>query len=483
MRPRGSVTGPIVIIAIGIIFLVHAIQPGMRIVDYIGLYWPYVLIAWGVLAFLEVTVRFVRGAAIPVNGISGGAWFAIVLICLAGVSLFELQKPGHWWSNMDWGHGFNEAFLGEDHAYTVETVQKTTGAAPHIVIESFRGDAKISGGDAKEVSVSGQKSVKSVDLREADRANQQTPVEVLVDGNTVTIRCHQDRSGSRALVTTDLEISVPRGASLEATGTYGDFDVSSLTGNVTVSSANAGVHLDDIGGNVTVDTRHSDIVRCTNVKGTVDLRGHGTDIEVTNANGEVTISGDYSGTVALRELAKPVRVENLHTILSIERVPGEVRLDRGSLTAENVIGPVKLTARSTDVNIDGVQNGLDLTLDRGDIDLRPGHLPLGNMVAHTRSGNIELALPETATFQLTATTDHGDIDNEYGDGLKEQSSGKGARLEGSAGTGPDLNLMTGRGSITVRKASASMPQAAPPAGASPARAVLLLARPVIAATH
>ena len=89
MRPRGSVTGPIVIIAIGIVFLIHAIAPQLRIVDFLALYWPYFLIAWGVLAFAEVTVRFLRNAPVPVNGISGGSWFAIVFICLAGVMLFE----------------------------------------------------------------------------------------------------------------------------------------------------------------------------------------------------------------------------------------------------------------------------------------------------------------------------------------------------------------------------------------------------------
>ncbi|MBV8072546.1 MAG: DUF4097 family beta strand repeat protein [Acidobacteriaceae bacterium] len=463
MRARGSVSGPVIIILIGIVFLIHALHPELRILDFVAVYWPYLLIVWGVLAFLEVTLRFLRGSTIPVNGISSGSWVVIVVISLAGASLFEIHQPGHWWSNTDWGRGFNEAFLGDDHEYSIELVQKTVGAGPHIILENFRGDAKVTGIDGNQVSLSGHKSIRSVETSEAERANQQTPVEMTVRGNTVTIRCHQDQAGARAIVTSNLELSVPKGASLEATGTAGDFDISSLAGDVDLSSANAGVHLDDIGGNVKVDTRQSDIVRCTNVKGTVELRGHGTDVEVTKADREVNINGDYSGTVSLRELAKPVRVENLRTILNVESVPGEIRLDRGSLNAENIVGPVKLTAHSTDVSIDGWQNGLNLALDRGDIDLRPGHLPLANMVVRTRSGNIELALPETAKFQVTASTDHGDIDNEFGDSLKEQTSGSGARLEGSIGSGPDVSLTTERGSITLRKSSESK-TGFPPAG-------------------
>lgn len=464
MRPRGSISGPIIIILIGVVFLIHALHPELRVFDFIALYWPYLLILWGVLAFLEVTIRYARGAPIPVNGVSGASWFLIVLICLAGASMFEFHEPGHWWSNTDWGRGFDETFLGDDHEFAIDPIQKSVGSAPHIVIESFRGDAKVTGSDTNVVAVSGHKSIRSVEISEANRANRVTPVEIIVRGNTVTIRCHQDQASSRALVTSNLDISVPKGASLQATGTSGDFDISSLAGDIDLSSANAGVHIDDVGGSVKVDTRQSDVVRCTNVKGTVNLRGHGADVEVTKAGGEVDVSGDYSGTVSLRELTNPVRVENMRTVFSVQSVPGEIRLDRGSFNAENIVGPVKLTAHSTDVSVDGWQNGLDLSVDRGDIDLRPGHLPLSEMVVHTRSGNIELAIPDNAKFQLTASTDHGDINNEFDAALKEQTSGAGARLEGVVGGGPDLNLTTERGSITLRKSSPSKMPGFPSAG-------------------
>jgi len=157
--------------------------------------------------------------------------------------------------------------------------------------------------------------------------------------------------------------------------------------------------------------------------------------------------------VSLRDLAQPVRVQSMRTELNVQRVLGEIRFDRGSLNVQNVVGPLTLSTRSTDVSLDGFTNGLDLTVDKGDIDLRPGRLPLGKMVVQTRSGNIEIALPYTANFALNASTDHGEIDNEFGEALKQRIEGRGAHLEGSVGDGPDLNLTTKRGSITVRKAS------------------------------
>jgi Putative adhesin len=134
-------------------------------------------------------------------------------------------------------------------------------------------------------------------------------------------------------------------------------------------------------------------------------------------------------------------------------VPGEIRLDRGSLSVQNVIGPVKLTTHSTDVTLDGFTEGLDLNVDRGDIELRPERLPLGKISVHARSGNIELALPQSAKFALNASTDHGEVDNQFGEALKESSKGRGAKLEGSIGAGPDVSLVTQHGRITVRRAS------------------------------
>ena len=119
---------------------------------------------------------------------------------------------------------------------------------------------------------------------------------------------------------------------------------------------------------------------------------------------------------------------------------------------------MKLTTHATDVNVDGFSDGLELTVDKGDIDLKPARMPLGKMVVHTRSGNIELALPQSATFALTASTDHGEIENEFGEALKQRTQGRGARLEGAIGAGPDLNLTTDRGSITVRKSSGDVPR-------------------------
>jgi DUF4097 and DUF4098 domain-containing protein YvlB len=450
VRPRGSITGPLIIIALGVLFLVHAISPDFPLLDWIGIYWPYLLIIWGVVALLEVAFRTLRRGPIPTNGVSGGAWFLVVLICLIGLAAFQMRKPDTWWRNTDWSRGFDNAF-GEQHDYSVNVTQKKVGAAPHILIENFRGDAKLAAVDGDAITVGGHKTVRASKDDLADRADADTPVDVVVEGKNVIIRCNQSRAPNRTTVTTNLDITVPRDASVEIDGSYGDLDVAGVNGDLVLRSGNAGVRVQDIGGSITVDTRAGDLVRCTNVKGAVNLRGHGSDIELNKIAGQVTINGEYSGTISLRALSQPVRLQNSRTDLQLASIPGEVRLDRGSLNIQDAIGPIHLDAHSTDVTLEGITNTLDVSVDRGDIDLKPAKVPLGKIAVRAGSGNIEFAIPVAATFALTATTDHGEIDNQFGDTLKEQSSGRGARLEGSVGSGPNIDLTTGRGSITVRK--------------------------------
>ena len=168
------------------------------------------------------------------------------------------------------------------------------------------------------------------------------------------------------------------------------------------------------------------------------------------------MGGDYVGTISLQQaLAKAVTRSKNACALSWTpaKVTGYLRLDRGSLDAKDLVGPVKLSTHATDVTLAGFTDALDLNVDRGDVELRPEHSAMGRIAVHTRSGNIELAVPAAAHFALNADTQNGQIDNQFGDSLRESSAGRGARLEGSVGNGPDVNLTTQHGSITVRKTS------------------------------
>jgi hypothetical protein len=175
-------------------------------------------------------------------------------------------------------------------------------------------------------------------------------------------------------------------------------------------------------------------------------------VELQNINGQVNVGGTYVGQIQLRNLAQPLRYEDPLITVNLEKLPGQIHMGLGEFTGDNLIGPIRLNARSRDVQMSDFTQSLDLTLDRGDVELRPGkNVP--KIEVHTRSGDIDLALPAGAKVDLKASTDRGEAHNDFGAPLAVEESHRGATIVGNNG-GSQLRLETGRGAVTVRKANA-----------------------------
>ncbi|MCC6340850.1 MAG: DUF4097 family beta strand repeat protein [Bryobacterales bacterium] len=460
MRPR-SIAGPIILIAIGALFLLHNLWPEIAMFDIFLRYWPYLLIIWGAVRLVEVLVWAGTRRALPPAGVSGGEWTIVVLLCVFGTLLFWGSKWAPSWNSDIRVRGLE--IFGERYEFPVSAT-KEVGKDARVVLDLGRGNARIVGTDGGQITINGQKSINSYDQNEANKADQQTPLEIVSVGDQIVIRTNQDKLDGSRRMSNDLDISIPRSASIEGRGRYGDFDVRDLDGGVQVTSDNAGVRLENIGGAVKVDLRRSDIVRATKIKGPVSVklstRGRaGEDLELDTIEGPVTVAGAFSGELNFRNLAKPLRFEGVTTELRVEKTPGFVKMALGNLTAENVQGPFHLTSGTRDVNVRDFTGNLEIQVDRGDLELRPARQS-GRIDARTRNGEVDLVLPPGAKFDLNASTSRGEISNEYGAPLKLETVGRGASLRGSNG-GPPVTVTTDRGSITVRRAGTAEPPAPP----------------------
>lgn len=448
---RGSVIGPLILIGLGVLFLLRNLWPEVPLADLISRYWPFLLIVWGFIRLVEILFWAMTRKPLPRNGISGGEWALVFIICIIGATMYTAHNAPAWFPT---GRAWRRVVvnMGESYDYTLTPVQKPCAKNCRIIIESFRGNARITGVSDNLVKASGQETIRSFQQSEAENANKQTPLELIQQGDAIIVRTNQDRAGDRVQPNADLDLSVPQGASIEAHGRYGDFDIQGVNGNVNIDSDNAGIRLENIGGSVQINTRASDTIRAVDVKGSVELKGRGNDVELQNIGGLVTVNGVHVGDIQLSKLAQPLRWEDPLGSLDLEKLPGQVRISRGDITGNNITGPIRLKGRSADVQLSNFTQSLDLTMDRGDIDLKPGN-DVPKMDVHTRSGDIDLALPPGAKFDLRATTNHGEANNDYGDGLHEQDAGHGAVISGNTGPGPEIRAETGRGTITIRKAS------------------------------
>jgi hypothetical protein len=442
-----SIVGPFILIALGALFLLNNIRPELNLFSLFAKYWPFLLIGLGVLRLLEVLAYAAGSKPLPMRGLSGGEIFLLVLVCIVGSMFFQVHRP---WGPFRVGRHTMDIF-GEAFDYPTSQ-HKGIGEKSRILFDNVRGNIRVNGGDAAEISITGHKTIRAYNKGDADKVNEQSPLEVLVQGDRVIVRTNQDRVSEDHKVSNDLEVTVPRGASIEGRGRLGDFDITDIGGGVQIASDNAGVRLNKIGGNAKVDVKRSDIVRVVDVKGMVEVLGRGEDLELENIDGPVSVNGAFAGNLEFKNFSKPFHFESRNTDLRVERLPGRISMDLSALTGVNLVGPITLTSKSKDIKLEEFTQSVNLDLERGDIELRPRSVPLPKIEGRVRNvGNIDLALPVQGKFELVVTTDKGEVRNEYNSAVGVGTEGRSQTMKISEGGGPSIQVSTARGTVTVRK--------------------------------
>jgi len=452
-----------ILIFIGFVFLMKNIRPDVPLMDWLETYWPFLLILWGGVRLLEVGYWYFASKPLPERGVAGGEWALIIVLTLIGTAVWGTERLVR--DNFGRFQIGSIEMFGESFDYDVPETNLETGKTPHVVIDNARGSVRVTGADVTAVKVTGRKSIRAIDRASADKANGalQCSVQKTGDGIDVTTKLNGIQDAARVMV--DLEVTVPKGASVDLRGQNGDFDLGDLDGTVTVYSDNAGVRAQNLAGKLKVETRKSDIIRATGIKGDVELKGRGRDIELEDIDGQVTINGSYSGETTMRNITKPVRFESNITQLRLEKVPGELQLGLSALSGTNLVGPVMVkTTKPKDIRLSDVTDSVNLDVDEGDVELTQTRLPMPRVDVRVHSGSVELALPSAARCNLTATTNHGEISNDFDERLKQWSDGRGAKLTGALGGTTEVKVATDRGGVTVRKSGPGITEPlAPPA--------------------
>ena len=448
---RRSFTGPLLLLIIGVLFLWNNMHPEASVFDLVARYWPFLLIGWGLLRLVEVTASRDRNY----SSFTGGEVVLVIMICIAGSAVWEAHQHGvHFTSR-----GLD--VFGDQYDYPVSAHGAAAGMT-RVTFENPRGSIKVIGGDSQEISVNGHKVIRAWSRQDGDRSNENTPVEIVPQGDRLLIRTNQDRSPDNQRISDDLEVTVPRGVTIEARGRTGDYEISDITGDVELASDRGDVRLARIGGNARLEIGRSEVIRATDVKGKLDLQGRGSDVELENIQGQVTINGSYLGSLEFKNIAKPLQFEGTrNTELHVQAVPGRISMDLSQFSGSNIVGPVRLITGSRDIKLDQFTQSLELETQRGDIELTPAHSPLPSIEAHSGIGRIDLILPAKSAFDLQATAERGEAVNDFGPPVEKEIEGRTATLKGKVGDGPTIRLTASRGSVSVRK-EGTLPSEVPP---------------------
>ena len=460
-RPR-SVTGPLVLIAIGVVFLLGTLRVLQlhAILLWFAHYWPVLLILWGVLKLVDHYNAQRVGARAP--GIGGGGIVLVIFVILFGLMATNLARVnwGELRDNMHIDDGDFQLF-GTNYSFDDQMEQDfPAGANLHVIND--HGAVNVNTSDGPKITVLVHKRINAESQEEADRWNTGTRPLITVSGNIVSLNANTQGAGDHA-VTSDLVISVPRNAAVTVSSRRGDVSVMGREGDVDISNQKGDVSASDIKGKVTLSLEHSS-ARISQVSDDVAIQGRANDVSIEDVKGAAHLTGEFMESVKLSKIAKGVTFKSSRTDMEMSKLDGDLELDSGDLRANNLAGPLRLLTREKDINLEDVAGDVRLEDSNGAVDLQMSKM--GSVQIENRNADIRLSVPERAAFQLDARAREGEIETDFGD-LKVQNADNQSVATGSVGSaGPHVVLNNEHGTIEVRK-HAPEPPTPPPAPKAP----------------
>jgi DUF4097 and DUF4098 domain-containing protein YvlB len=448
MRPRQprSFAGPIVLIVIGIFFLLGNL--GMIAWHELGYwfahYWPLLLIVWGVIKLIEY--QNANRAGIHPRGIGAGGVILVIFVVIMGLTATEAYRV-NWQELRDqmhiqgdipwWGHSYDYA----------DTMQQAFPAGDSLRVTNERGAINLTASNDNTIHVTVHKRVNAERQQEADNWNKGTQPQISLSGAVVTVNANTQGAGDH-WVSTDLDIAIPRKASVVASNRHGDISVMGRDGNGEITSQDGDVSVTDLNGNLTLHLDNSS-ARASQVGSDVTIQGRGKDISLEDVQGTVHLDGDFMESVKLTRIAKAVSFKSTRTDIDFTKLDGYLNLDSGDLEASSLTGPLRLRTRSKDIMLNGITSDVHLVNENGAVEI---HLnKLGNLEVTNAKGDIRIFLPEKSAFQVDAQARDGEIQSDFPE-LKINNGDNRANASGSVnGGGPHMVLNLEHGSIEIRK--------------------------------
>jgi putative adhesin/cell wall-active antibiotic response 4TMS protein YvqF len=463
---RRSLAGPVVLIAIGVIFLLGNMHylSWASLHHYFARYWPALLILWGLVKLLEHWQD--TRAGMPSRGIGAGGVVLIVFLILFGMG-FTASDHINWnglRGQMDMDDDFSGLF-GNSYNFSA-TMDQPFAAGSDLKVVSDRGDVVVNTWSEPKIKVVVRKKVVADDEEKGKKIDGETQPTFTTAGATVTLNANTGSAGNNA-VASDLEIYLPQKANLEVSTRRGDIRIAGRTGNI-ITNSHGDVTVADNTGNVNITLRRGN-VRATNIKGEVSVDGRADDTNISDVSGEVRFSGDFFGQMNLAKLAKGVTFHSSRTDMQMARLDGDLTMESGDLRAHAIIGPMHVITRAKDIHIEDVSGNLKINNSNGVVEYRAGKV-LGEVEINNQHGTVQVMLPKNAAFQVDARTNRGDIETDF-PSIQVRSEHNSQIASGNVGSGgPQVKLTNDRGDVQIRQstgAAAPVPPQPPKAPSAP----------------
>jgi DUF4097 and DUF4098 domain-containing protein YvlB len=447
-RYRRSLAGPLVLILIGGVFLLRNFGVHLPVWHFFGRFWPLLIILWGVIALVEHFTALRHGY--QTRHLGGSGIFLLILIVIVGLA-------AHHSSDVNWEGMRDQMQIDDDlggmfgTAYTFDdTLEQPFPKGGSLRVVCDRGAINVTPADGNSIRVVVHKKLYAQNQNDANKFNEGSKPQLTVNGTQVLLNGNTNGAGDHA-VQTDMDIFVPRDATLDVASKRGDVSITGRKADVKLALQRGDITLNEITGNAKMSLDKGSI-RASNVTGDVEIEGRVDNATLEDVNGAVRLNGDFFNDIRLSKITKAVEFKSARSDITLASVPGDLEISGDSLRATDVGGPMRFVTRSKDIHLEGVTGEVEVENANGDIEVRPADkLPIGKMMLTGKHGDITVVLPANAGFQIDATTRKGDISSDFSPLKTEETNGS-SHATGTIGNGATkLQINADTGDIRINK--------------------------------
>ncbi|MDR3745294.1 MAG: DUF4097 family beta strand repeat-containing protein [Acidobacteriaceae bacterium] len=446
---RGSILGPLLLIAAGAVFFLLEIGRinSARFWTLYGHWWPLLLVAAGVVllaewAFDQYQLRDPQRT--PYRRVVGGGVITILLI-LGLVGAVERHiAAGERWDNGGWHFAPEnlDELLGDKHE-SDQTQDLALAPGGSLNVVNPRGDVTVNGtSDDGRVHISIHRQVYAQSDSEAESKAALLVPTTSFSGMTMTIT-EPSQEGAR----TDLVLTVPAATATSVLANHGDVHIASIKAPVWATSNHGDIDLSAITGSAMVRINNDgSSITAHSLGGGIEIQGRGQELALTEIVGPVTISGDFFGATHLAHINGAIHFHTSRAEFQAARLDGEAEIGPNpDLTVDQAVGPLVMNTRNHNVRLDRIAGDVSVSDRNGSIDLTAAP-PMGAINLQDGNGSVSLILPERAGFFVQVNTTNGEI--RTGFPLSIQGGENHKSVNGEVGSGgPQVRITTSNGDI------------------------------------
>ena len=436
---RPSLLSALLWTGLGVLFLLSNFGVAPDVWTLVKRYWPILLIFLGAGKVIDY---FFRGRSVSLRF---GEFCGLVFILILGILFTKKSDVQLSWffSELPFTIGnvsvHPEQWLGNSSTFKEEKAYPLEGIKS-IRIENSHGSVSVKQGSDREIRVRLNKVIYADETAARDLADRirmegtselPTPVNKFPETPDAVFVIKTNRESVNAgnsRIETNMEVFVPKNAQLQVRNSFGAVTAVGIEGNLDLSTTHRNLEIRDCKGRFTVKSRYGEC-RLDDLTGNLALNSRGR-VQLENIRGDISVTNEFSPTV-------------------ISRVDGKVtaNISEGELKIEEVSQPVIVNARGTEVNVAKLQNSLKIEITHGNV--RVENIA-SDVSLESRYADVNL---KDIRGDIQVQSDSGNLHADAVNGnLTMNGRGSGIRLNDAAGK---LNIRTTLKDVIVGEFSGS----------------------------